>query len=555
MGLSTRRGLFFGVSVALLVALMFVSMGIWAATIKTREVGDAEKFKLMSLRSIDASVSEEQLREVMGAMGHRAVYYLDWHIRYSGEYSTDVAKDLEDMLSMGRCRPIDINMDGRTDLTKDEFLSFASECLGGSGSGVCREFDINADGDVNVIDAECFVAPGESVDSFAYLSRAIADSAKERGFDFSMNIRDVGVSQTDPWAMQLKLKVDVRIDDIGERIGTRKTRAIETLVGLEGLEDPLVGVESWKHDELERPGLKRRLLPSNGTVAHETGEKGDVVRGKGWVYGEITDIGGLDDVDKRHILRVEGNAERIVGIADRYAGVIVETSPEVSAAQMRIVNSTPTCMAICDYHVYEEVSNCLDCMRWTPTECEPGSQVIGNLPCPHVSPPYILELTGRNQIHVPFASGIRIGGSEALLINSPSDDALEAFSRAENNTNITLWELGGLRSLALCGGYVETTNAPDFLQRLRGETYSKSENGLESLVYFGSGGTNPSPVSAVDYMHYRGENGIAVKGMPGCRNGIECVGKWPENVFALDEMRWEDYGVGEILCGNQTVPC
>jgi hypothetical protein len=92
--------------------------------------------------------------------------------------------------------------------------------------------------------------------------------------------------------------------------------------------------------------------------------------------------------------------------------------------------------------------------------------------------------------------------------------------------------------------------------------YSKSENGIESLLApelaagsLKTGTQAQGPVSMLDYMYYRNVSGVALKGMPGCRSSGECEARWPNLVFALDEMHREFYGAGGILCGNTTSPC
>ncbi len=533
-----------------MITLMFLSLGLWNSALKTRDSGDSERFKIMSLKSLDSEFSENRVDELIGVLGHRAVYYLDWHIRYSGKYSRNVEEDLKEMLLEGRCRPIDLDEDGRGDITREEFISLAGACFGAKEKE-CREFDINGDGTVDGADSDCFTKKGKSI-SLTEIEKEFKRIADERGFEFSIEFGEMNVSHVEPWTLEIEMDSELEITSKTGNVGVSRRRTSSANISILGFEDPLLGVESWKEGSFVKPGIKRQIRISEGNEkAREIELEREFLKGKGWAYGELTTPGETDSVDKKHIVVID-DVERSYWALDRYAGVIVETPPEIRAIPKRTVNSTPTCMFVCDYHVYEEISNCLDCMRWTPATCEPSSQIIGTLPCPEVHPPEIFELTGKNNIDVPFLSGVGVGEEKKVLITSQTDDVLGSFDRYRNSTNVSIWNIEDLRELTLCGGYANTTEAPDFIQRLRGEAYSKSENGIESLVYLSS--STPKPLSAVDYLYHSGREGVSVKGMPGCRNADECRAYWGSS-FALDEMHWDDYGVSDILCGNSTDPC
>ena len=558
-----KKGLFFGVSIALLVAIMLISVAIWTATQDAKEARGPEKFKAMSLRTIESSVKDEKLAELAQNLGRRSLYYLDWQVRYSGKYPKDIESVFLDMLVLGRCRPVDFDADGKPDISKKEFVSFAGECFGKQGEGKCREFDINGDGTIDDKDGDCFETSSPAPDSFFAFNKTLAEASKERGFDFSLSVQRLNVLQEDPWNVKVNLAIALDISDFERTTGISRTSNIEADIPIDGLEDPLVGVESAKAGYFGKPGLKRVIEKSNLSyyVKNITGTIDENSRGEGWAYGRLADIGDSKSADKNHILRVKEATDQVARIADSYMGVIAENPPSVTATIAREANSRGGCTVICEYEIYEEVSGCLNCMRWSSEQCGLGSQVIGGGACPPLTPPRILEMTGRNKVAVPFLLGVSFIRADPVLFDSGRNGSLESLAPKSNAANASVWDIEGLRGFALCGGYAASTDSPDFLQRFRGEAKSKSQNGIKSMLTpslaFGPDGKEPDwPISMADYMYYQDSKtpGISIKGMPGCKSQDECRGEWP-GIFALDEKQRKELNAGGIVCGNLSSPC
>ncbi len=558
-----KKGLFFGVSIALLAAIMLFAVAIWTATQDVKEARGTEKFKAMSLRTIEASVSEEKLEALAQNLGQKSLYYMDWQARYSGIYPKDIDSSYIDMLVLGRCRPIDSNGDGKADISKNEFISFAGECFGKPGEEKCREFDMNGDGIVDEQDAFCFEAFSPAQDSLFAFNKTLAEAARERGFSFSLSVRNLKVEQTSPWEVKVDLAITVEIGDSEGTAGISRISNIEVDIPIEGLEDPLVGVESAKAGYFGKPGLERAIGKANTTyyAKNITKTADENARGEGWAYGKLAGIGDPKSADKSHILGVAEATDQVARIADGYAGVIAKNAPTVTVTSAREVNSRSGCTVICEYEIHEEVSGCLNCMRWSSEQCGAGSQVIGGGSCPPLSPPRILEMTGRNRVDVPFLLGVSFTNADAILFDSGRNGSLEALEPKRNAANASVWDIEGIRGLVLCGEYAPSADSPDFLQRLMGEAYSKSQNGIESVLTpslaFGPNGKEPSwPVSMVDYLFYRESKtpGFAIKGMPGCRSQEECRNGWP-GVFALDEKHRGEFDIGGMICGNLSSPC
>jgi hypothetical protein len=545
-----KKGLFFAVSVALLVALMFLTASIWSATQKVRDSVGPERMKSLSLQTLLSSVSQEELHAISGILGREAIYGLNWHVRHSGVYSGDVGKDFGDMFVLGRCRPIDLDGDGEADLTSQEFESLSSPCFGLGAEGECAGFDLNGDGIVDSKDSGCLIAPEVSAASLRGFSEKLAGLAGERGFELTLSAEGFAVEQKTPWTVQVSFTADLRIVDLEGRSGINRRFPVAAEIPITGLDDPLSGVESGRAG-FAKPGLRRPILPYPGPEYVREIEIPDSARGKGWVYGELAMPRGASAETSGKILYLDGDADSFAWLADGYAGVVVKKPAIVTASQERYVNSTPGCTVICEYTLYEEVSNCLDCMRWSSAECGPGSQVLGGGNCPTLTPPAILELTGKNLVSVPFLSGAGELDAESVLFHSSAEDSASSFDRGKNGSSSSAWDIRGLRELALCGGFVNNPDSPDFLQRLSGKTTSASDNGIESLLIPGllngipGGAALRTPVSMADRSYYSGQSGFALMGMPGCRNAAECELNWP-GVFALGEEHLEFYGAAAL---------
>ncbi|MFH1470333.1 MAG: hypothetical protein ABIF01_01145 [Candidatus Micrarchaeota archaeon] len=545
MGVREKKGFFFGIAIALLAIAMLISLALWTSAQGMKESRNAERFKAISLKEISESVSEDRLSAIIKETGRKAFYYVDWETRISGKFSPGLEQQLLEMLAHGRCRPVDTDRDGTSDMGGQEFLSLARECISKEGTGDCREFDVNSDGVVDQADSECFEREGESGDSLKAYAEKIKKIAGEQGFSFSLSPTSLKAEQNNPWNVNLHTTFDVKVADFGERTGISLEKNVENEISILGLPDPL--------SKTNRPIVRAN---ENPRIKNLTKAIDDNARGEGWAYGKLASLNEVGTVDKKHILRVSEVTEYVANIADRYAGVIAEKPPTVKVDKAQEIVSTGTCTVICEYEIYEEISNCLNCMRWTSAQCGTGSQVLGSMSCPSLSPPKTLELTGKNIVSVPYLMGVLFESSSSILFDSGRNETLKPLEQNKNAAQASVFEIGGIRNIVLCGTYTENNEAPDFLQRLKGEIYSKSENGIESYLSPEPGKKLASPASMVDHMYYREDKtpGYAIRGMPGCTTQDECRKNWP-TVFALDYGHIEKYDLGGIVCGNTTAPC
>ncbi|MCX6777628.1 MAG: hypothetical protein NT157_01965 [Candidatus Micrarchaeota archaeon] len=555
-----KKGFALSLLMGLLLALIFVSIAIWSASLQQRDERDSQAFKFYALQSILSSSSDDGMRPLGEILAREAIRNLDWHIRYSGIYSGNVSKDLREMMVYGRCRMVDLNNDGVPDLAP----ALVQQCVGAAPAGIdCDQFDMNGDGAVDALDVACLsqVSPAPTRNSLAFFNSSMNEFAKERGFGFSVGIAEFNASMSGPWNVSLNFTLNISISDSSGEMGSSRISRVELSIPIEGFEDPLVGAESWKTvaPPLNRPpGAERQIFRFPEGREYRAVEvtaptTPDSRRGKGWVYANLTTDTSPAGRNKENIL-VLVSAEGNYDILGDYAGVIVTEPPVVRRTERKtITQSSATCTVTCEYYMREDYQNCLDCLRYAPYECDLVSQT--GTECPTVRPQEPTTLTGAHSINVPYALGVGNYGQLAMLpaalINSPTNNSVTSFNRQVGAADAEVYNIEGLRALAVCGYYIRSDSGPDFLQRMAGElSATNNPNGIESLLVgrWANETYNDLPLSHVDYSYYSNVTGAKIKGMPGCKSQAMCTRDGPLGNFALDYLARIRYNANRIYC-------
>ncbi|MEM3399332.1 MAG: hypothetical protein QXP42_00720 [Candidatus Micrarchaeia archaeon] len=283
-------------------------------------------------------------------------------------------------------------------------------------------------------------------------------------------------------------------------------------------------------------------------LTEKHGGDGLRIRGKGWFYGNWTEI--FDEYanilvtdNPKHVLEVlsnpsDANYEKYVKFGAFI--ITVEPSIDVGRSDPGTYDDTGTpgtdssCNYLggtfddgmgntCDYEVYAEDPNgpggCFDCLRWSKgcsvggvTHCELKPEVWAN----RIDRPFIVfpEFSDYKDKLETYRHGILIDTHTWKNADNIDMDDVRAGDDdnpdSPSNAYWRIYDIEGMRELSVCLFYERNNSAPSFLKRHTvqwDETGSTDldENGIQSFVVFSREDTNRWDYTRVDYLFWRGE--------------------------------------------------
>ncbi|MBI4399684.1 hypothetical protein HY570_02950 [Candidatus Micrarchaeota archaeon] len=424
-----RKGFFLTLAVLVILTFMITSISLWNVVVRTKEEKAPVRFQAESLQEIGKSFSNSRITHVAEIIDYRAVHDLDWHIRYSGVYAKNISTSLEKFVLYGRCYPHDINEDNQLDIDGSTFQSLSSGCYSVDPAfwvpgRNCLQFDLNDDNAVNGKDAECFLPTNRNAtrDTFNYWESTTRSLAEQAGFKPTAKIENFSTAQIDPWNVSVSYKVKINISDGKETMGIEKEFLVVDNFSIEGLEDPLIGVESWKTGDVPRPGVEKQIFrgqPYTQFVSRVSGTA-SIARGKGWTYGTSKQLNENTNPNETNRIFI-GNAPP--ADPSPYAGFVLLKSPRTTtrvggnATGSCTYSFTAPCQgnanATCTgqfsvsktcsfYFVTENSNDCFDCYEWSPgcaVFCE--NVPLGNVTPANATPGSVRLLTPNQVVAKP----------------------------------------------------------------------------------------------------------------------------------------------------------
>jgi len=390
---------------------------------------------------------------------------------------------------------------------------------------------------------------------------ALKSACEERGLNISFGeIKDFTFNQTDAWDVSVNFTIEINVTDGEGRMELKKNLTANASFPIDGFVDPMIACESTSRST---PGnaSERQVFRSatNYTVPADASpillrHEDDVVEGKGWFFGNVTDK-PCDYNETKAKLNVlvtpyfdtmdcPNGTISLAGVADSFGGVIVTTVPQWNMTNSVVISN-------CNYTTYRQ-TGCLDCLNRTD-----GVNITPGAFCPSTAP----QLSNINLVNVPF---IAVDGDN-WLNDTPADKYGDKHVLFDNEHELKtqdgyhrIWNMEPLRDLVLCGYYVEAGEAPSFLQRFTKTAAELSAGeydmdfGIETFVEGrwagGDYDTDHESCSRVDHNFYHNYpttcvEGTRIKGMPGCKSKDMCTDS-PADPFTaqfLGRFRMDDY--------------
>jgi hypothetical protein len=554
-----KKGFFFTVIAVILLTFIIASIAAWSKVVQTREAKVAENFRLQSMKTMLDSAGET----AVASYSQKALYYSVWKVaNYSSCYGLLPSPLPCPVGNPNSCTEVVSN------ITASLFLN----------------------GTYPTIPALSY-SPDELQYAITNFSLMLNSSTSPAGISIWLeNPRNISINQTDAWTVSLKYNVTLAARTTDGLMSLRKNLTISTNISIEGFVDPFIsrgdhGIYSlggrqvacslsakrqiFRHQDYRVPLDLRPISIVNNTAGTPRAKEG-----KGWYYGNITDVRVSDiiggpapapgpgpwpmvfnpDAFAQSIL-VTDYYENLTSDSNFYGGVIITTQPIYNTTDLPDVNG-------CIIRTTQQ-EECVDCLRtveslnFTNPICPgyPSSPILSNgIYANAVTVPYIVT----DGSSIPFEA---TNTQEYALFDNEHDTGVEKRTGYHR-----IYDMGRLRDATVCGYYLGHSSAPSFFQRMLSLGSYSSPYGIQTFVVgTWAGGMDDEPTdgahddrSRLDRRYYGTTPPFfpmtKIKGMPGCKSAYMCndsntnttsdgVGR-----FRLDVGSIADYGVGPISC-------
>jgi len=235
-------------------------------------------------------------------------------------------------------------------------------------------------------------------------------------------------------------------------------------------------------------GVRRNIFPSATPAQASLLATGEY--GKGWFYGEPVKVSQVSQItftpeNKKRILVTDRFAEIARTYGNIYGAVVIVGSNDIQSAAEADLIGVPT-------FVNQSMS-------------------LSNVP----DTPFIIV----------------------------SDNDTQATGTASGYHK--MYDIEGIRNLAVCGLYANSTEAPSFTGRLT-NNYTADPFGIET-IYSGTWVANTA-LSGVDHEYVAGIGGVKVMGMAGCHDRVSCNISSGLQPARISESHIGRYGLTNLTC-------
>lgn len=366
-------------------------------------------------------------------------------------------------------------------------------------------------------------------------------------YNFHMSQRDIDI---------VNYSFDMRLSmrDIGGDTSVARNYHIENEVSISGYIDPALlrasAAATSGSQEIRRAfffnkeeyrnagdGIEIRDVSSLGMVP--VGISG----GQGWFYGYLAHADDAESVPADEL--------------GRY--VLVGTYEELRAADPRqafgayIVTSAPADGETCGEHTGQR--DTFNPVRYAAPSCEASIDFEAGS---YTAKPFIeaegFEFDGISSLDCPgseYSTSAPVRKCALILAANPVMDVAEDPELKLERAGAGIFAVETLRDFVMCGYYTHNGAAPSYLQRLLNNSYGRSDAlyGIETFVigeYSNSDAYGDN--GRLDRELFGSTDGIAVRGMPGCKQYEHCQDDPSTGVFRTTEGSVRTYGAEDIYC-------
>lgn len=537
--LNSKKGFFFVLATLIVLSYIVASITLWTKSIEISERAYAEKFKLSNLELAVSQISQEQVSSFTNIAAYHALYRIN-------QIAATESK-LKDGSS-----------------TKGEFY-YVSHAF-----GLMIE---NGSLDKNDFDFPVQVSSPQSSDeekSFRGFFTKINDTISIVGLEVkSYSFSDFKLNQTSSNELNYSFNLAFSIEDRSSHVFLSRNYFINGTLKIDGLIDPAVKDETKK---VLGEGINKQfffLETGKELLSYEEREDLNPIpietgtEGQGWFYGPAVTVAEADSADV-----FARNSTILVGTFDEITGLIPGTgssdvdSPSWEQFGAYILTNEPVLLQECSKGIFEESS----VTTFNALSCGQAEGEVFIKPANKINKPFAVVLDFDLESSITQYTYYGLGDEKPavnerrlLFVNKYSEKEIASDPVKKLSSAPKIYSIEELRDMAICGYYINQTDAPSYLQRLFVSPYERKggDFGIESFA-FGTWikdktGQFSDGLSRLDNELFKNEDGRKIRGMPGCKTLGMCNSDSQIGHFRLGNSKDDYLGdfTGYVACKNE----
>jgi hypothetical protein len=503
----SSKGFFFTLIIFLIVSYILLSTSLWIKSTQESERRFADQFRTSNIESIVSQVDKGEIKELSDGVVKSSLYKLN-------------ERTQSDRLKAG-------GSDGLL------YLSTAMRQLVTNGTAGAENFNSNTP-----------LTIGRGLEGWR---DELNNSLSKIGLEVSnFKVKDFKINQSSVDSADYVLNLSVTVRDKVGTTSIERNYTVSGRVNITGFVDPAVAktidTKSSGALNVQKQYFFHSNYPSPSSITLPSAGSGSA--GQGWFYGPLVKVSNAKNISKdvrnqyilvgtySQVISLRGNPD----VSDGDFGAVILTSAPT------LLSPSTGCPAPEDntYNPLKYDSKCAvsigGAVETRPFAVSPGFNPDTAPVCPQ----------GRCVLFVAKYSYADVVATPTRKLNS-----------------VAFYNMESLRDFTVCGYYTNNVNAPSFLQRMLDAPYSRSDKyGIETfLVGSYIGGKNVSgltisakplknELSRVDSDVYNDVTGTKIRGMPGCKNALQCGADSPVGQFALSDLSATRYSSTALKCSS-----
>ena len=514
-----KKGFLFVVTVFLILTYILLSISVWVKAVEASERAYSEFYKESTVELAIEQITPAKLDNVTNIIMNRALFRLNEH-------------SIDDQLKNG------------TGPTENEYIRRAL-------------FDILVNGSANESNFRFSTAVPEEqnssltawVDNFNASLRAIGVYVSE------FEVSNFSIGQSDIDIVNYSFDMTLKLRDYSNTAAVSRTYHINNVLQISGLVDPALARESrdlidYDHTIYRQFFFNKGDYSNSSSITTDTLDNGE--GGQSWFYGYLASASGsLAQVpvaiavapSQRHNYILVGNFSDIValtpGIYEQFGGFIVTTPPAHPSNCSGSFNE----------------ANTFNPIKYSGPTCDPGFNYAAGAP---TGKPFLVAsgFNPTNAPECPSPDGTGANRRCALIIAKYTQSEVANDPPKKLVTGGTgIFGVEDMRDFVMCGYYTHNPDAPSYLQHLMSNSYSRnsSQFGIETFVIGEYANSTAYDLnSRLDRELFNSSiDGIKIRGLPGCRNFVDCSDAPSTGIFAASTWTIADYDLDDIDCNSE----
>lgn len=492
------RGFFFVVIVFIILGYILVSISVWTSALQESERRYADRFRTSNLELVSAQISDEQIDKFTRIAMYNA---------------------LDELNRVSVDNPVVAGALNAPDEFRHVNESFYELITSGAASPTHFE------------DQTRGASIGQDKSFKSWIDR-LNKSIVQTGMQVSnYSITRFNVFQNSRENVSYSIDLNITLEEKSRVAFIEREYKIRGNVSIQGLIDPAIARE-WNRVTPDAQDIQKQFF-FNENYTHDVDivptERVSGGEGQGWFYGPLVSVTKAPDIPPgiRSTYILFGRYDEITNLATSSSNAVDYTEFGAYILTNNPIETPNSCTSRA-----LDQSETFNAITYRAGACNPLID-----PTTQTDKPFIVSFgfdANRGQECPEGFCALFVTRYSPQEVQGPGGDP-ERKRVASTETKV--YNMERLRDFAACGYYTGNINSPSYFQRLFRNSFARSNrsSGIETFLvgsYIGGEGTvGTQPVvsfysddlSRADRELFTNQNGIKIRGMPGCKTPTMCA--------------------------------